>query len=448
MAESFDLVVIGTGSAASSAASRCRKAGWRVAIVDSRPFGGTCALRGCDPKKVLVGAAEALDRLDGLEGRGVRQDGARIEWRDLMRFKRTFTEPTPRAREEGFAKAGIAAYHGRARFVGSTSVRVGETVLDTRHVVIATGARPADLGIPGAEHAITSDQFLELDELRSRLVFLGGGYISFEFAHVAARAGARPTILHRGTRPLAGFDPDLVDLLVRRSREVGIDVRLRTEVTAIEKGAGGFVVRATRDPGAVTADLVVHGAGRVPEIDDLDLEAAGVERGRRGVKVNEFLQSASNPAVYAAGDAAEGGGLPLTPVAGLEGKIVAANLIEGNRHRPDYSGVPSVVFTVPPLAAVGLKEDDARKAGLKFRVTHQDTSGWYASRRIGETCSGFKTIVEEPTGRILGAHLLGHNADEIVNLFALAIRKGLTPADLKETLYAYPTHASNVPYML
>lgn len=447
MPEDFDLVVIGTGSAASAAASRCRQAGWRVAVTDSRPFGGTCALRGCDPKKVLVGAAEALDRLHGLEGRGLREDGARIEWSELIRFKRTFTEPVPRAREEGFAKAGIVAYHGRARFVGRTSVQVGGNVLVARHIVIAAGARPADLGIPGAEHAITSDQFLDLDDLPPRVVFLGGGYISFEFAHVVARAGTRPTIVHRGPRPLVGFDPDLVDLLLRRTRELGIDVRLQAEVTAIEKGAGGFVVRATGHVGAVTADLVVHGAGRVPDIDDLELEVGAVERGTRGVKVNEFLQSVSNPAVYAAGDAADSGP-PLTPVAALEGEIAAANLIEGNRYRPDYSGIPTVVFTVPPLAAVGLKEDGARRAGLRFRVQHQETSSWYASRRIGETRSAFKTIVEEPTGRVLGAHLLGHDADELVNLFGLAIRKRLTAADLKDALYAYPTHASNIPHML
>lgn len=447
MPEDFDLVVIGTGSAASTAASVCRQAGWRVAVADSRPFGGTCALRGCDPKKVLVGAAEALDRLRGLDGRGLRPDGARIEWGELMRFKRTLIAPVPRAREEGFAKQGIATYHGRARFTGRASLQVGDTILAARHVLIAAGARPADLRMPGAEHVMTSDQFLELDELPPRIIFLGGGYVSFEFAHVAARTGAQPTILHRGKRPLEHFDPDLVELLLRRTREVGIGVHLRSEVTAIEKTADGFVVRTTGEPAAVTADLVVHGAGRVPEIDDLDLQAGGVERASRGVKVNEFLQSVSNPAVYAAGDAAESGGPPLTPVAGLEGKIAAANLLEGNRHQPDYSGVASVVFTVPPLAAVGFQEDEARRAGLKFRVKHRETSQWYASRRIGETCSGFKTIVEEDSGRILGAHLLGHNADEVVNVFALAIRKKLTAADLKDTLYAYPTHGSNVPYM-
>jgi len=447
MAETFDVVVIGTGSAASTAAGECRKAGWRVAVIDSRPFGGTCALRGCDPKKVLVGAAEARERLEDMKGRGLHAGGARIDWPELMRFKRTFTLPVPKAREDEFVKAGIAAYHGRARFKSRTTVGVGEVVLEGRYIVIASGARPADLHIPGAEHVLTSEQFLELDDLPPTVAFLGGGYISFEFAHVVARAGAKATILHRGARPLGRFDPDLVELLLERTREAGITVHLRTEAKSIHEDGRRLVVRAAGEASAIQADLVVHGAGRVPEIDDLDLAVAGVESGPRGVKVNEFLQSVSNPNVYAAGDAADSGP-PLTPVAGMEGEIVARNLLGGNRHRPDYSGVASVVFSVPPLAAVGLGEEEARAAGLSIRVVHQDTSRWYSSRRIGETCSGFKTIVEEPSGVLLGAHVLGHHAEELVNLFALAIRKRLTAADLKAVPYAYPTVGSNVRYMV
>jgi len=450
MTETFDLVAIGTGSAASAVASRCRSAGWRVAIIDSRPFGGTCALRGCDPKKVLVGAAEALDWVRRMSGKGIRPEQARIEWPELMRFKRSFTEPVPKHREEAFHKAGIAAYHGRARFAGPTAVQVDDSVLQGRYVLIASGARPVDLKIPGAEHLTTSDQFLELDALPERIVFVGGGYISFEFAHVSARAGAHVTILHRGARPLNLFDPDLVDRLVQRTRELGIDVQLRTEVQAIERSAGRLRVRVVADgqQRAFEADLVVHGAGRVPEIDDLNLPAAGVEFEARGVKVNEYLQSVSNSAVYAAGDAASSGGLPLTPVAGYESQIVADNLLEGNHRKPDYLGIPSVVFTIPPLASVGLSERAAREQGLRFKTHHQDTAGWYSSRRVAETCSAFKVLVEEGSGRVLGAHLLGSHADELINIFALAIRTGMRAPDLKEILFAYPTHASNVRYML
>jgi len=449
MTEKFDLVAIGTGSGASAVAYRCHSAGWKVAIVDSRPFGGTCALRGCDPKKVLVGAADAIDWSRRMEGRGIRGD-ARIDWPELMRFKRSLIEGVSKNREDGLARKGIAAFHRRARFVGPASVRVGEAVLEARYVVVAAGMRPADLKIPGGEQLTTSDRFLELDELPRRIAFVGGGYISFEFAHVAARAGAEVTILHRGERPLPRFDPDLVDLLVERTRTLGVRVELRTAVKGIERTADGLAVHAqTADEDRLfQADLVVHGAGRVAEIDDMDLAAAGVEWDERGVRVNEYLQSVSNPAVYAAGDAAASGGPRLTPVAGYEGGIVAANLLNGNETTADYGGIPSVAFTVPPLAAVGLQEATARQEGLRFRVHKETTSGWYSSRRIAEDSSGFKVLIEEETERILGAHLLGPHAEDTINLFALAIRSGLRATDLKKTIFAYPTHASDVAYML
>src|SRR5258708_18737971 len=165
MTRKFDVIAIGTGSAASSVASRCRDAGWQVAIVDSRPFGGTCALRGCDPKKVLVGAAEATDWIRRMKGKGIRVQNLHIDWPELMRFKRSFTEPVPERREDGFARAGIAAFHGRACFTGPTAIRIGEETLEGRYIVIAAGMAPADLKIHGTVHLTTSDQFLELNEL-------------------------------------------------------------------------------------------------------------------------------------------------------------------------------------------------------------------------------------------------------------------------------------------
>src|SRR5713101_4473344 len=241
MTRKFDLIVIGTGSAASTVAHECRSAGWQVAIVDSRPFGGTCALRGCDPKKVLVGAAEVVDWARRMKGKGIQAEKLQIDWQELMRFKRSFTEPVPKHREEGFAKAGIATFHGRARFVGPSTVQVGEEVLEGRYVVIATGQKPADLKIPGAEHLTTSEQFLELEKLPKRVLFIGGGYIAFEFAHVAVRTGGQVTIVHRGSRPLPLFDPDLVDQTVKSSRELGVDIQLGTEVVGVEKSSGQLI---------------------------------------------------------------------------------------------------------------------------------------------------------------------------------------------------------------
>ena len=309
-----------------------------MAVIDSRPFGGTCALRGCDPKKVLVGAAEAVDWVRRMKGKGIRAEEICIDWQELMRFKRSFTEPVPRNREEEFAKAGIAAFHGRARFAGPSSVQVNDEVLEGRYVVIAAGQKPADLKIPGTEHLTTSEQFLELDELPKRILFVGGGYIAFEFAHVALRAGAQVTIAHREPRPLPRFDPDLVDELVKSSRELGVDVHLGTEVIGVEKNSSQLVVRgsASGQQRTFEADMVVHAAGRVPEIDDMNLDAAGIAWDSQGVKVNEFLQSVSNPAVYAAGDAAASGGPRLTPVASYEGIIVSANLLKGESPKTEF----------------------------------------------------------------------------------------------------------------
>jgi glutathione reductase (NADPH) len=444
----YDLVVIGTG-VASKVASRCRAAGWTVAVIDSRPFGGTCALRGCIPKKILVAAAEGVHGARSLIGQGVHADGVAIDWPARMRVKRAVTDPTPRSTEQGYASAGIAAFHGRARFVGPTTVTVGDDRLTGRRVLIAAGSMPQPLGFPGAEHVATSDQFLELEELPPRVVFIGGGFISFEFAHVAARAGARATIVHRGARPLESFDPDLVDQLVERTRELGIGVELGAEVRAVERTAGGIVVRAevSGHERRFEADLVVHGAGRVPEIHDLDLAVAGVNTEKRGVVVNDYLQSVSNPAVYAAGDAAASGP-PLTPVADHHADVVATNLLEGNRKTVNYTGLASAVFTVPPLASAGLTEKAAREQGLRFRAHREDTSGWLSSRRAGETTSGSKVLVEEDGGRILGAHLLGPHADEVINVFVLAIRLGARADDLKHLLYAYPTVGSDIPYMV
>jgi glutathione reductase (NADPH) len=385
-----------------------------------------------------------------MKGKGIRAGEICIDWQELMRFKRSFTEPVPKNREEGFAKAGIATFHGRARLVGPSSVQVNDEVLEGRYVVIAAGQKPADLKIAGTEHLTTSEQFLELDELPKRILFIGGGYIAFEFAHVAVRAGAQVTIADRGPRPLPRFDPDLVDQLVRSSRELGVDVHLGTEVTGVEKDSGRLAVRASASgqQRRFEADMVVHAAGRVPEIDDMNLDAAGVAWDGQGVKVNEFLQSVSNPTVYAAGDAAAAsGGPPLTPVASYEGVVVAANLLKGNSRKPNYLGIPTVVFAIPPLAAVGLNESEAHRQALKFKAKKEMTSNWYSSRRIAEKYSGFKVLVEEGTDRILGAHLLGIEAEEVINLFGVAMRSGMRATDLKHMLYAYPTRGSDVPYM-
>jgi glutathione reductase (NADPH) len=447
MTESYDLVVIGSGTAAQVASARVRKAGWTVAVIDHRPFGGTCALRGCDPKKMLVSGEEAVDAARRMRGHGV-EGHVRIVWPELMAFKRGFTGPVPDKQDRRYAEQGIAAVHGLARFTGPDTVAVGGREMKARHVLIATGARPVPLGIPGEEFVATSDDFLELETLPRRVVLIGGGYIAAEFSHLAARAGSEVTVLQRGPRILPRFDPDLVRWLMESFAALGIDVRTGTDVMRVERAADGFLVRAAASgqEQVVAADLVVHAAGRVPDLDALDLATAGVRLDNGRLALNEFLQSVSNPRVYAAGDAASSGP-PLTPVSSHDAKVVAGNLLDGNRHRPDYRGVPSVAFTLPPIAAVGLGEDEVRAQGLRVQVKSERVPGWFTARRLAEPVYGYKTLIEESSGRVLGAHLVGPNVDEVINVFALAIRHGLTAADLKATMFAYPTGASDVGYM-
>ncbi|MGB9653283.1 MAG: NAD(P)/FAD-dependent oxidoreductase [Candidatus Cybelea sp.] len=445
----FDLIVVGTGSAGTSAAEACAKAGQRVAIVDSLPYGGTCELRGCDPKKVLVGAAELIDWSQRMSGAGAAGE-IRIDWAELMRFKRTFTDPVPQARESELRDAKVATYHGAARFVDERTIEISDQRFAARNFVLAAGARPVTLPISGAERLITSTDFLDLETLPKRVAFIGGGYIAFEFAHLAARAGAQPVIFQRGPRVLPGFEASLVDALVEVSRSIGIDVRVNSAVSGVEAREGSLYVvgSAAESKFAVPCDLAVHAAGRVADLDALGLDAGGVDRTNKGVAVNQFLQSRSNPGVYAAGDCADGGGLPLTPTAAAEGGLAARNILEGNRYAIDFSGLASIVYTIPSLGMTGLTQEAAQQRGLRFSVHQGDSTDWYSSRRIRARRSCYQILVEEKTERILGAHVLGPHTEELINVFSLAIRAGVPAGTLEENLFAYPTGSSDIVEML
>jgi len=440
MPERFDVVVIGSGSAASQIAYTCREAGRSVAVIDSKPFGGTCALRGCDPKRVLAGAGDVVDWARRMRGKGVAGD-ARIDWPELMRFKRIFTDPVPQRTIDNFRANGIGSIQGRAHFKSPESIEVDGREISANAFALACGARATHLGISGEELLIDNESFLNLDQMPRSVLFVGGGYIAFEFAHLSARAGAKVTIIDGGPRPLRGFDADLVERLASHTREVGIDLRVNTKVERVEPGAvfaGGE---------RFTADLLVHAAGRTPNIDDLSLDRAGVERTPKGVKTDGFLRSVSNPRIFAAGDCADSGNPQLTPVAGYEGRVVAANILNPETQPLTPHIIPSVVFSVPPLARVGMTEDEARAAGVNFKPVLRDSTEWYSSRRVAEECSASKLLVETDTGKILGAHLLGHEAEELINVFAVAIAAGYGAQDLERILFSYPTRGSDIQYM-
>jgi glutathione reductase (NADPH) len=446
----YDLIVVGAGMAGVGAANKCASQRWKVAIVDELPYGGTCALRGCDPKKILRRGAEVIESARLMDGKGIDVDGLRINWADLMAHKRGFTDPMPQNLEAGLARNGVDTLHGTARFETGHRLVVDDVAYESRRFLIATGASPRPLEFPGHEQLIDSTDFLELEDLPRRVLFVGGGFVSFEFAHIAARAGARAVIIDRGVRPLKGFDADLVDLLVARSAEVGIEVRSQTTVTSVE--ATGSAYRVTLDtagaPAEFEVDLVVHGAGRSPELARLGLGGAGVAYGPGGVTVSGHLQSTTNPAVYAVGDAADTPGMALTPVAVFEGKVAASNMVNDTATVPDYAGVPTAVFTIPELARVGLLEAEASAAGMDVAVRYNDTSAWYSNYRVGESTAATKVLVDTSNDTIVGAHMLGPAYSELINFFALAIKLGLTTRQLKSMTAAYPTVGSDLGSML
>jgi glutathione reductase (NADPH) len=446
---SFDLLVVGSGEAGTNAALACRERGWSVAVVDERPFGGTCALRGCDPKKVLVAAARVIDSAQRLVDIGVIDRAPRLQWQELMRFKRSFTEPVARNRVRMFEEAGIVALRGHARFEDEQTLRVGDEHIRANHVLIATGAREQHVA-PGDDQLLTSEAFLDLETLPTSLIFVGGGYISFEFAHVAARAGVEVTILHNDARPLRGFDPDIVDRLLDVTREMGIQVYVDTPVTAVERKQGTIVVHVGQGDSAklFRAQGGILGAGRVPNLDDLGLEIGRVGRGKRGITVNEYLQSTTNPRVYAAGDAADAGGLPLTPVAAHEGEVVASNLLDGNTHTMNFRSLATIVYTIPPLGALGMSEATVRERGADYEVRAGDMSAWYSTRHVAARAAFYKVILERGTGEVLGATILGPHAEEQINVLALAVQNGYDGEQIARTLFAYPTGSSDLEYLV
>lgn len=450
MTDAYDLMVIGAGMAGAAAANKCASEGWRVAIIDELPYGGTCALRGCDPKKILRRGAEIMDGARLMRGKGIDDSGLSINWADLMKHKRGFTDLVPQNMEAGLSRNGIETLHGTATFEGENRLVFDGRAAESRHFLIATGASPRPMNFPGAEHLIDSTDFLDLEDLPGRVLFVGGGFVSFEFAHICARAGARPVVIDRRVRPLRGFDPDLVDLLVARGADVGIDMRRDTTVTSIQAIGSAYrvAVESAGTKAVIETDLVVHGAGRVPQLSKLDLDAAKVAYGTRGVTVAGHLQSTTNPTVYAAGDSADTGAMRLTPVAVFEGKVAASNMLKGTAKTPDYAGVPTAVFTIPELARVGLLEHDARLSGVDADVRYSDTSGWYSNYRVGETTAAVKILIDKSEDTIIGAHMLGPEYGELINFLGLAMKLRLTTRQLKSMTTTYPSVGSDLGSML
>lgn len=451
MANRYDVIVLGAGNAGFAPAGIAKAAGKSVLVVESWDFGGTCPIRGCVPKKVLVAAGETLHHvLDAAEHK-IDANLNSVDWSALIDRKETFIEGVPKMFEDSLSGREIDTVHGAAKFTGDHTIEVNGESYEGGNFVIATGSAPMKLPIDGFEHTISSDEILDLRERPDSIVFIGAGVIGLEFSHVYARAGSKVTILEVAPRPLPRLDEDAVSALTEESKRIGIDIHIGVNTKSIEKTDAGYKVTFEEDgtEQTIEATVVANGAGRVAAVADLDLNAAGVEHDRHVIKVNEYLQSISNPDIYVAGDANAAAGPQLSPVASYEGRIVGNNLVgENDLQSADYLTIPSCVFTTPALASVGYQVADAEAAGLKFEVKTNDMTDWRSAKTYAENAAYAKVLVEEETGKILGAHLVGHGAPETIHIFQFAMIYGVTADQLKNNIWAYPTFASDIKFLV
>ncbi len=447
--ERFDVVIIGGGNAGIGVTGPVRRAGMSVAMIESHDLGGTCPNRGCTPKKVLVAAGHALHEIERAAIHRIAVGKPKLDWAALIDREKDLIKDIPASLARSMAHRNVEVIKGHAVFTGPNAVRVGDRDLEAAHIVIATGSKPRPLPIRGAEHMITSDEMLSERELPGSVIFVGGGVISLEFGHVYARAGADVTILEALPRLLPAMDADAVAHLQQESARIGIRVKTSVGVERIEPANGRLRVVFTHGGAehSLEADRVVNGAGRIANVDTLDLAAGNVDHADGRVAVDRYLRSTSNPHVHVCGDA-----VPispqLSPIATYEGDIVGRNIVEGPTYRPDYSGMATSVYTVPALASVGLTEAAAAKQGFATRVHANEMLEWFSARTYAETVAWSKIIVDSATDRILGAHFVGHAGQELINVFGLAMKFGITAGQLKHNVFAYPTFSSDITHML
>ena len=444
----YDIIVIGGGNAGFGVSQIAHPAGKSIAFVESAEFGGTCPNRGCTPKKVLVAAAHAMHEIDIAKHHGIEVGTPKLHWEKLIDRKNDMIDFIPGAMEDT-AKSRGTVYKGQAKFVGSNTVDVNGELLEADNIVVATGSITRPLSIPGAEHLITSDDVLSERELPDEVVFIGGGVIAMEFSHVYARAGAKVTVLEMMPQLLPRLDSDAVAQLRAESERIGIDIKTSVEVERVEVDGDRLQVHYVHEGQAlsVSADRVVNGTGRIANVAELDLDAANVSHDGIRIEVDEYLRSTSNPSVWVAGDALVHSA-QLSPIATHEGRVVGHNIVNGAEKTPDYAVVPSAVYTVPALASVGSTEEEAIKAGREVEVKTSDMSGWFSSRFYAETAAWVKVVIDKQTRHVLGANMFGHHGEELIHLFSLAIRHGITVDELGGEMFAFPTFSADMGSMV
>jgi len=446
--EHYDVFVIGSGIAGQTAAEACKAKGLSVAIADKQEFGGTCAIRGCDPKKIMIQFADLVKHAMQLKGLGVKSLPD-IKWKAVQKFKSQFTDPVPSSTEAKFKTLGIDLYHQSPKFINENEIMVEGKTISADKFVIATGYVPRELQFKGAEHLGTSHAILNLKKIPKSATFIGSGYVGMEFCYMLSTLGCKVTVLEIEDKALSQFDSFLVDKVVDNLKKSGVTFVFGAETMSIEKLKKNHRITYKHSGKTKTlkSRVVYNTSGRVPAIELLELEKGNISSDQSGVLVNDFLQSKSNKKVYACGDVSSKS-LPLTPLSGLQGYIVGYNIIHGNKKEFQDPLVPSVVFTYPQLAMVGYSEEDAKKRYKNVKIYQGNVSHWYNAEKENAEAYAYKIIVNDRTRKIVGAHLLSTQANETINVIATAMNNDMTVDDFKRMIFTYPSYTNDLKSMM
>jgi glutathione reductase (NADPH) len=440
MAYDFDLYVIGAGSGGVRAARFAAGFGAKVAVAESRYLGGTCVNVGCVPKKLLVYGAHFAEDFEQAYGFGWSLGEANFDWATLIANKDREINRLNGIYRNLLVNSGVTLHEAHAKIVGPHEVEVNGERFTAKNILIATGGWPQIPEIPGREHAIGSNEAFFLKELPKRVLVVGGGYIAVEFAGIFHGLGANTTLLYRGDLFLRGFDGSVRKHLQEELTKRGLDLQFNADIARIDKQADGSLKATLKDGRELEADCIFYATGRRPMLDNLGLENTDVQLTDKGfIKVDEQYQT-SEPSILALGDVI--GRVQLTPVALAEGMAVARRLFKPEQYRPvDYKMIPTAVFSLPNIGTVGLTEEEAREAGHDVVIFESRFRPMKLTLTECQEKTLMKLVVDGKTDKVLGCHMVGPDAGEIVQGLAIALKAGATKRDFDDTIGVHPTAA-------